>query len=351
MPRAHDDLVAEHRSTSAQPTARRNWRRTASRIGAGLSLLALLGLGSTFGWYLRGWVPGGGVGTTTVSVTRPIQIEALAASRGTLPNVLGLGTDEARQAYADAGVDAGSIVVKPVAYVAALNTVVAQQPAAASKIPRRGKAVQLDVAAPASVPPIVGLSADAARTKLAGIGAGATTVVRYESSVAPGAVARSRPAPGEGATPRVTLVVSEAPSSVALSDLTAKASDCATASAQVDGTAVDNALVCSLSGSALTAAYPINDRVTALRGTVVLADGAPANARGVVQVKRGNRVLASLTVSSSPHAVDVALTGGSVVTLSFSSRSARTHPVSIVMRGARLVGARSGIDALAKGSP
>jgi hypothetical protein len=320
------------------------------RTGAAALVLGLLCAGSAFGWLLRGWVPGGGVGTTTVEVTRPIVVEAEQAGPGTLPNVLGLGVAEARQAYADAGVDPSSISVVRIPYVAQKGTVVEQRPGAAAAIPQGlVDFAEILVAKRASMPDLVGVEADEARSRLAGLGVGATTVVRYDATVAPGEVAETVPAAGVAARPRATLVVSEAPSSVNLADLSALEEGCYVGEAELSGSTLRNALVCELYGDTVENRYKINARVTAFKAAIALADGS----RGAVRlnVLSDGRLLGTFETSAAETPINVAIAGGgSRLTLELKQTANRNDSATLVFRDARIVGARSGIDALVRSS-
>lgn len=314
------------------------WRRRLALAGTTLLVLGILTAAAAFGWLLRGWLPSGDVGTTTVVVKRPVQIQAAAVSAGTLPNVLGLGVDEARQAYADAGAEAALIVEHAVPYVAQERTVVEQKPAAASPIKKNATKLELVVAVPARMPDIVGLSSDAARAKLAAIGVGATTIVRSETSVDPGEVARSRPAAGQPARPRATIVVSEAPSSVTLADVEPIENSCALDAGD---------LRCDVTQSGSQVAYAINDRVSGFSGNLVLDDTAPQGARVRLTVRAGSRVIGTYTAGRAARDIDLRITGGTRLALELRRLDSGVDSAQVLLRDGEITGARSGIDKLA----
>lgn len=347
MTTASDDDLIDAETVASDPRAGGRWRRRLAIAGVVSLILGVLAAGAVLGWFVRGWVPSGGVGTTVVSVTRPLQVEAPAAS-GTLPNVLGLGVDEARQAYSDAGVDASTITVESVPYVAQAGTVVEQRPPAAAELPRGGDKVELVLAEPARMPDLTGMDGDEARRRLAEIGVGATTLVRYESAVEPGQVARTRPAAGAPARPDATLILSEAPSSVDLSALAPESSDCSIDSRDVDGDTFDDALICSLYDAEVAAEYAINDRVSGFEGTLGLAEGAPARARALVIVRTDGREAARLEATASAQPFDVRVPGGSTLEIEIQREDRGDDVVEVVLGDARIVGARSGIDELAE---
>lgn len=333
----HDVLLSERRDT---------WRRRLARSGTVLLVLGLLGAGATFGWYLRGWVPGGGVGVTTtkVVVNRPVRVDGQAVAPGTLPNVLGLDEDEARQAYQDAGVEPSDLDVVQVPFVGRVGSVVEQDPPGASKVPKPGTRLRLLLARAATMPDLRGLSADAARGELDAIGVGAATQVRYEPSVQPGEVARTEPAAGAPAVPQATLFVSEEGSSVDLAALEPVASDCSIGDATVRGATVADAVLCDAFSTPARADYAINARVIGLDGKLALADGHASGARARLVVSRNGRVVASYTTTGPPVEVKARFPGGKSLTLEI--RSDDDEGVTAVLSGARVIGARSGIDRL-----
>lgn len=318
------------------------WRRRLGRLSLALLAAGVVVAGAAFGWLLRGWVPSGGVGERTVVVKRPIVVEDSPVSTGSLPNVLGLGVDEARQAYADAGVEASWIVPRDVPYVAAKGSVVKQIPAPASPIPKTRRDLELLIATPATMPDLVGLTADEARAKLADIGVGVTTVVRYDASVDPGEVARTRPKAGEPAEPRATIVISEAPSSVNLADLEPVDAGCDSSD---PGT-----LRCDLAQGDTENVYEINDRVSTFTGTVALDAGTVDKAAAEFRVLSDSKVLGTFPVSSTPRDVRVGIDGGKRLSLQFRRTDNGTDSVTGTITDGQLRGARSGIDALTNGS-
>ena len=322
------------------------WRRRLARTGTALLVFGLLGAGATFGWYLRGWLPSGGVGVkvTKVVVNRPLQVEGAAVTNGTLPNVLGLGESEARQAYQDAGVNPSALEVERTPFVADPGSVVKQVPPAASAVPKAPARPKLIVAQPATMPDLVGLTADAARAKLDAIGAGATTDVRYDPSVQPGQVAQSDPAAGRPATPRVTLLVSEEASSVDLTDLQPVAGDCRTGDTTVRGADVTDAVLCDASATPVRVEYAINDKVTAFEAELGLADGHPVGTRVRLIVRRDGHAVGSFTTRGAPVQVKVPVNGGKTLSLEIDATGDQT--VTAALSDARIVGARSGIDEL-----
>ena len=338
---------ADHLEHDASMTGRRaRWRRRLARAGTALLVLGLLGAGATFGWYLRGWLPSGGVGVnvTKVVVNRPVQLEGTAVTNGTLPNVLGLGESEARQAYQDAGVNPNALDVERMPFVADPGSVVKQDPPAASAVPKAPARPKLIVAQPATMPDLVGLTADAARAKLDAIGVGATTDVRYDPSVQPGQVAQSEPAAGRPATPRATLLVSEEASSVDLTDLQPVAGDCRTGDTTVHGTDVTSAVLCDASAAPARVEYAINDKVTEFETQLALADGHPVAARVRLVVRRDGHAVGSFTTRGAPVRAKVPVSGGE--TLALEIRASGDETVTAVLSDARIVGARSGIDEL-----
>ena len=338
------DAIADDPAGVDAPPPPGPWRRRFAIAGTVLLVAGLVGAGTTLGWYLRGWLPGGGVGEKTIVVERPLEIEASTVAAGTVPNVLGLDADEAMQAYADAGADPRNIDVRSAPFVAAPGSVIEQTPTAAAKLPTGAARMELRVAEPATMPELKGLTADAARAKLTEIGAGATTVVRFEPDVEPGQVATSEPAAGAPATPNTTIVVSEEGSSVALADLESVSSDCRIGDAAQAGATTSQALLCDLSGGVATTEYAINDKVGAFEAELGIADGGPAKANAKLVVKVDGKEVATYSTSGRPETVKARVPGGASLTLELSGDPG----VTAVLAEPLIVGARSGIDELAK---
>jgi serine/threonine-protein kinase len=290
-------------------------------------------------------VPGGGV-DETVEISRPIQVEQATVKDGTTPNVLGLGVDEARQALSDAGVPAAQITVRVIPYVAPEGSVVEQDPAPAAPLSSSTKAV-LRVAKPATVPDLAGLTADEARRRLAEIGAGISTSVTYNNDVKPGTVVRTNPTAGQPAVARVSVVVSEEPSSVSISDLEAVNEECSIEDATLRGSNVTDALVCNAGGEAVSQEYALNKGLTGFEATLALADGAPSGSRGRLEVREGKRTVATFETSGPETKVDAPLTGAGRLRLVFRSND-DSGSVAIVLLDARILGSRGGIDELVK---
>lgn len=337
---AMSDVVDEEGAPDAGVlrTPRRSWRQRLAVAGVVLLVLGALGLSTAFGWMLRGWVPGSDVGVTRVVVERPVRVEADAVKGGTLPNVLGLPVAAARQAYSDAGVDPTRITEHPIPYVGEPGSVVEQRPLAATRITDQLKTVDLRVAAPATMPDLVGVGGDDARARLNELGAGATTVVRYDPAVQPGEVAATRPPAGQPVPPRVDVIVSESPSSVDLEDLEPESSDCGTATSGID---------CQLySGDTAVATYTINAKVTSFEASASL-DG-PSSATAELEVRRDGRVLGSYGLTTRARDIEVDVPdGGKRLSLVIRRTGHGTSTLTAQVRDARIVGARSGIDALA----
>lgn len=331
------------------PRRRDVWGRRLRRAGIGMLVISAACLLLAGGWLVRGLVPSGGVDETTITVERPVRVDAPATRDGTLPNVLGLSLEEARQVYADAGAEVTRIKVSQTPYVGREGTVVRQDPPAASKIGTRG-ALTLVTSEQARMPDLRGVPADEARRRLGDMGIGATVVVRYVPRAQLGAVARTRPAAGDIARARATLVVSEAASSVALASLESVDGDCSVGDGDLDGRTVSDAVVCSPSsgGGSTRQSYEVNDRVTAFKARVGLDTNAPGSARVTLIVRQGASVVGTYALTSSPREIDVPLSGSRRVVLEVRRADDGADSASAVLENARLAGARSGIDDLSE---
>jgi len=336
----------------ADPLGPRNadWVRRLRRIGVGLLVLACTGGLLAGGWALRGLLPSGGVGEKKVTVERPVNIDAPAVARnGTLPNVEGLSLEEARQVYADAGVDPARIEVERTPYVGRAGTIVRQEPPAASKVTPRTPRIALIASSAPTMPDLAGRAADDARRRLGDMGVGVTAVVRYVARAKPGSVARTRPAAGEPVGARATIVVTEVPSSIGVSNLEDVAGGCSVGEGDLDGRTVTRALVCSASrDSPVQSAFKLNDRVSAFKATAGLETNAPVKARVTLLVRQGSTVIRAYSLTRAPKYIDVPLQGPRRVVIEVARMDNGSDSASAVLGNARLAGARSGIDALSK---
>ncbi|MEV4423098.1 PASTA domain-containing protein [Patulibacter sp. NPDC049589] len=336
---------------SAAVSRRKERVRKLKRAGLVTTGAGLVGAGGVLGWLARDVIPGGDVGGTNVTLTRPVQIESQPVASNTLPSVTGLGTDAAIQAYTDAGVDRQRITTEEVPYVGASGTVVRQNPAATAQIPGKGTPIVLSIAKQATMPTLSGTPSDQARAALADLGVGVTTVTEYEQGAKPGTVIRSRPAAGERAQTQATLVVSEVASSIDLSQLDPAETDgCATE--DVGGQQV---ITCSPQDGKASIEYPSNGKVTNLRGTIALGpDSVATRARVLVrEVGAGGvgvKTRQTLTVTGAGARFDVPLKGGSTIRIEALPNQGGDSAVQVRISDGQIAGARSGIDALDKGA-
>lgn len=326
----------------------KRWVRRLRLAGLTLLLLACVGGLLAGGWALRGVLPSGGVGEKRIVVERPVHVDAPAvAKNGTLPNVEGLSLEEARQVYADAGIDPSRIEVERTPYVGREGTIVRQDPPAASQVTSQTARIALIASSEPRMPDLEGRAADEARRRLGDMGVGVTAVVRYVARAKAGSVARTRPAAGELVGARATIVVAEAPSSVGVSELEDVAGGCSTGDGDLDGQAVTGALVCSASrGSPVRSAFKLNDRVSAFKATVGLETNAPSSARVTLIVRQGSTVVRAYPLSRVPQSIDVPLQGPRRVVIEVTRADSGYDSAAAVLGNARLAGARSGIDAL-----
>ena len=268
--------------------------------------MALLLTGAVGGWFLRGWVPDGGVQDRGPAIVRPIRVvEDRARLRGAVPSVLRLGVAEARQALSDADLDPGRVRAEPTAFAGEAGLVVGQDPPPGEKA-RRGPIV-LRVSTRAAMPGLVGQSFDAARKRLTTLGATVSTTRRYAAGTKEDQVLRTRPAAGALLAEDVALVLAEAASSVFLTDLE-------------------------------------------LRAEVGLADDSDAGARVRFEIVADERVVAAVTAGiGRPRPLRATVTGALRVSLRAQRLDEGTEEAQAVFADPQLRGGRAAIDELTGG--
>jgi beta-lactam-binding protein with PASTA domain len=344
--------TARSDTASAEPEPRRRAGRVARLVVTGMAL-ATIGtcLALVYaGWWLHERDPGKPV---SVAIKRPITvIRDAGAASGSVPNVLGLDVDTARQAMIDAGVDPARVATEERPYAGEAGLVVSQRPAPGA---RRQDRVLLAVSARAQMPAVAGDQIRAARERLADLGARVVVRSRFDSGAAEGTVLSTRPAEGEVLSDSATLTVAEASSSVFLSQLESVSSDCSVEEElTMNGRAVKNPLTCSPSSDyASEMEYVLNRRVARFVATVGLGDRGgdrvPARFRVVVD----GRMVATRTVAFGQIArIAVPVAGALRLRLETRMASGREQDDSPIATwgNARLLGGQSAIDALIKES-
>ena len=324
---------------------RRGWVQRLRAVALGATVLALLAGGVVAGWFARDRF---GEHTSLVTVQRPLTIvRERSTAAGTIPNVLGLSRDGARQVLGDAGFDLAQVSVKTQPYAGEPGVVIGQDPAPGET---SSAVTTLTVAEPGTTPKLNGLVLDDARRRLSALGATVTIRSRYDAGATVGSVLQTDPAAGQPLANRVELVVAEPPSSVFLSDLSAVNSSCNSDSVYVGGVERTHSLVCQPGeGSPSEISYVLNRRVDELKALVGIADRSGTDTPVVFQMFVDGRLIGRYPVTFG-KTVQVAVPVSGALRLRIVVASGKPGPsgtqVEAVVGDGRLVGGTSAIDAL-----
>jgi PASTA domain/NPCBM/NEW2 domain len=200
-------------------------------------------------------------------------VEVAELSR--VPDVRGMRLADAKQAFADTGVDPAAVAVVEVAAALEPGTVVAQSPVGGEAA--TGKA-ELKVAKPAVVPAIAGRTEQDVVNELTALGARVHVGQRYVPTAKPGEVLETAPAPGKPVVQEVTVIVAAQPSSVYLDQISLLSGGCGTGRVKINGRAFEHGRTCSVGSD--TAIELLLDRgVGKITGVAGVPDtGDPADA-------------------------------------------------------------------------
>lgn len=289
-------MTAASQQDAANSPPRRRLRRlkagALSAVALGLALLAGL-----CGWWLNDAIGDDPPATAAaVTVSRPVTVVAdPVAVSSTVPNVLGLDVDSAREVLLDAGIDPSAVTAVATPFAGQSGLVVDQDPAPGAE---PSGSVRLSVSAAASVPALVDEGVEKARELLSTLGARVVVRPRFVAGADEGTVIATEPASGRPLPSDVVVVVAEAPASVFLTRLQPITSGCGPQAVNVGGTVYAESIVCSLSGETVQVAeYALSRRAVELTAVLghtdqtvgteevfyrVLVDGAPLR-RGVLR--------------------------------------------------------------------
>lgn len=265
-----------------------------------------------------------------------------SAPQVTVPDVTGMNRADAVQALADAGVDPKTVTVDQAPYVADAGTVVAQDPLHGAHDPA---AVTLTVAEAATVPSVVGQTADAATNAVEDLGGTVTVTQIYRHGTTPGTVVAVTPKPGQPLTGRVTLDVATAASAVFLSDLRTTDSDCGTDDQRASGgKAFPQSVVCSLDPAQPSqATWVLGRHADELHLTFGVTDDSPPGSTARLEVRTDGKVAKAVTAQfGAPVDVTVPLTGVIQLQLTMTGGAGATG----IAGSAEVRGGPAGIDAL-----
>jgi hypothetical protein len=263
-----ETLAVEGTDVEAHPAEAPSRRRRYLAAGGVALALALLCVGLLIGWYVasdRNFATDGKLPSTEAGPT--------AEPAGpVMPDLRGLGVDNARQVLADVGV--GAVTVRTTSQPAAGETgiVLAQQPVFGSAAEGT---VQLTISAPATVPQIAGRDATAVLSELEQLGAQVRTTSQYVPGAPVGQIAAIEPKPGSRLTDEVQVVIATAPAEVKLKDIDSVDDGCGTGSGSLNGTAYDEFLTCEADrADPVEQVYVVNRGAEVVHGVLGIPDDA-----------------------------------------------------------------------------
>lgn len=332
-------VPASGRAAEAPAVAR--WRVRARRALAGvLVLVAVFAAGAWTGWLVAVERDATGTGPEIVTVAR-----APGAGQVLVADVRGLAVAAATQALVDGGADPAAITTTEQSSALAAGTVVAQDPVGGSALT---DGVALVIAAPATVPDLVGRPAADAVPDLEATGARVVVEERYHPDAAVGSVLAVTPAPGEPLTGEVRLAVASPPASVFLDQLRAVSGGCSTGELQVDGTSHAHGLRCSSRDDRPSAEFLLDRGIARLAGTVGIPDDEEPG-RPVRLVLLGDgRELLSVTLEYG-RAVPVDVPTAGVLRMAVRVEAAEGERSTAALGDVILYGSREAVDGLADG--
>lgn len=199
----------------AKPPRKGFFRRRRALVGTGIGLLVLGLAGSGFA---GGWIASSRWSAERISPElAPSVVMIPDVPEGVrMPDLRGLGKDEALQVIADAGWDVSKVTLTGEPFAGAPGVVVAQTPAfGATDVP----AIALTLSEPALVPEVAGRKASELITQLRNLGANVQLEYGYDPAVAAGGVLSVTPVPGQALTPDATVTIAESGTAVFLSQL------------------------------------------------------------------------------------------------------------------------------------
>jgi hypothetical protein len=330
----------------ADKPRRSRWLRRLRIVAVASTTIALAAGGAVAGWYGRDRF---GSHETNITVQRPITVmQAQVQATNTMPNVLGLDRNSARQALADAGVDLSRVTFGEQPYAGVPGIVINQDPPAAGSV--TSAAVMLTVSAPGTMPKLVGLELDTARSELSTMGATVLVRSRYEAGAAEGSVLATDPANGQPLAERVKLVIAEPASSVFLDQLSAINSSCSSNSVYVAGVQRPHSLVCEPGqDSPAEMDYVLNRRVSTFQAVVGVGDTGASDTPVAFRIFVDGRLAFSTTLpfgSSKPVSVPVVGALRIRLVAAVPKQGPSDSQVEGVFGNARFLGGSSAIDQL-----
>lgn len=264
--------------TSAQPDpettgpirvvvrSERSWRRVL--LGAGLVVLLLAAVGAGGVWVGWRWAvdrdttADGGGAVHEASLPRAVRA----------PDVRGLAMADAKQAFADAGMDAAKITVVEVPAALRPGTVVAQDPVGGEELTGT---LELRVAKEAVVPVALGRPERDVIDELTAFGARVRVQSRYVPDAKADTVLETQPAAGQPVPADVVVVVASAPASVYAEEVRLLTGSCGQGRLKINGRPFEHGQRCSV-GRDTTIEILLDRGVQRLTGTLGVPDEGDA---------------------------------------------------------------------------
>jgi hypothetical protein len=265
-----------------------------AKIG-GIALLATIGI---FGaGFATGWASSNNLVLSapapSFEPTAAPPVVGFAASV-LMPDVRGLGPDDAQQVLADAGVDLATVELTSRPAAGPDGLIIAQSPAFGAPAP---DVVTLVVSEPATVPTAVGKRATSVISALSALGAQITRESVYVPGAAIGTVTAIEPAAGASLPSIVTLQVTAAPTTLNLADLRSTGSCDSSNTEKMDGKDWFEPVVCSSSSSERLGTWALKGAVVEITGTLGLLDSADSDSSLSVQLIGDGVVLGTYEIS------------------------------------------------------
>mgnify|MGYP001377031951 CR=1 FL=1 len=297
------------------------WRAIAA-AGIALTVVAVLAAGVYLGWRAAAHQPQPEPSTSILTVAADPY--AGAAGQVEMPDLRGLTRADAVTVLSDAGIPSRVVTVTDVPWAGATGLVVGQTPLFGTTDPT---AVTLRIAAPATIPTVIGATEDAALTALEGLGTRVEVTRRYRPGTTPGTVLSVTPAPGKPVPDSVTLVTAAEPDAIFLDQVSTLDGYCSTGSATVNGTDYTHAVNCNAgpADDPAVVSYSLRRGISTVTGTAGIDDSADPAASATLTIRLDGKALTTVPLAyGKPVALNLSTAGGLRLELSITSTNSTT---------------------------
>lgn len=298
----------------AAGTGRRPWLVLAI-LGGLLVAGGLVAFGVFLGWRAAAHAPVVEPDPAVVTIAADPYAGKSAAVQ--MPDVRGLSKQEALTALSDAGIPGRLITVTTVPWAGTPDVVVDQAPLFGTSDPA---AVTIRIASRAVIPAVVGKGEDTAMNAIESLGARVQVTRHYVPGTRAGIVLGISPKPGSRVPDVVSLVISEDPGAIFLSQVQALDGSCGGGNqVTVNGVDHSNTTMCS-AGSVeypSTTTYSLRRGVQSVKGVIGIPDDADPAARAKVTITVDGRPATTVVVGYGKP-VTVSLRTAGVLRLGFT---------------------------------